>query len=132
MSLNFIKQVRGYLISSSYITAIVPSTDIRVGWIKSADSFPCITINQVTGSDVGYLGYNTSTAGSKLRKEETSVQLDIFSQTSRLQTIQIADLIVPLMISGGCRKESDIDDYISEFNTYRKIQTYTCIRHFDD
>lgn len=132
MSLGATKQVKGYLFSSSALTTLVPISDINVGWIKKDDNFPCITINQVSGTDVGYLGYNTSIAGSKLRKEIPSFQIDIFSKESRLETLQIADLIVPLMISGGCRKDSEVDDYLDEFGLYRKIQTYTFIKHFDD
>jgi len=132
MSLETIRQIRGYMVSSSDITSIVGANDIRVGWLKTKDQFPCITINQVAGSDIGYLGYNTSAAGSQMRKETTIYQVDIFSKTSRLQTLQIADLIVPRMISGGCRKESDIEDYNDELGIYRKIQTYSKIHHFDD
>jgi hypothetical protein len=132
MSLDTIKQIRGYMVSSSAITAIVGSNDIKVGWLRTKDQFPCITINQVGGSDVGYLGYNTSAAGSQMREETTMYQIDIYSKDSRLQTLQIADLIVPRMISGGCRKDSDVEDYNDEFGIYRKIQTYTKISHFDD
>ena len=132
MSLGATKQIRGYMVSSSAVTAIVSAGDINVGWIRKGDNFPCITINQVSGTDVGYLGYNTSIAGSKMRKETPSFQIDIFSKESRLQTLQIADLLAPLMISGGCRQDSDVDDYLDEFGLYRKIQTYTFIKHFED
>jgi len=132
MSLNTLKQIRGYMISSSAITSIVSAADIKVGWVRTEDNFPCITINQVGGTDVGYLGYNTSAAGSHLRKENTTYQIDIYSKNSRLQTLQIADLIVPRMISGGCRKDSDIEDFNDDLGIYRKLQTYTKISHFDD
>ena len=132
MSLATLKQMRGYMVSSSAITAIVPSNDIRVGWLRIDDQFPCITINQVSGLDVGNLGYNTSAAGSQMRRETSTYQIDMYSKASRLQTLQIADLIVPRMISGGCRKNSDNDDYDDESQTYRQIQTYSKITHFDD
>jgi len=132
MSLDTTRLIRGYLVSTSAITILVPSSDIKVGWVRTADQFPCITINQAGGMDVGYLGYNTSSAGSHLREETSRIQLDIYSKNSRLETFQIADEIVPVMISGGCRKESDIDDYNDESGLYRKIQIYSIIKHYDD
>jgi len=132
MSLATTKLMRGYLVSSSAVIAKVPSRNIKVGWVKTTDSFPCITINQVTGTDIGFLGYNSSEAGSRMRRESASIQIDIFSQKDRLETIQIADLIVPIMISGGCRKDSDFEDYLDELNVYRKIQTYRIVKDYDD
>ena len=129
---SMLEQIRGYMVSSSEIISIVTANDIKVGWPKTIDSFPCITITQVGGSDVGLLGYNASVAGSQTRKETTAYQIDVFSKASRLQTLQIADLIVPRMISGGCRKDSDVEDYDDESQTYRKIQTYSKITYFDD
>jgi len=132
MSLNVTSTIRNYLVNSSTLTAIVNDSSIRVGWTKIHDTFPCITLTQVGGSDYGYLGYGTTTAGSKLRREEVSIQLDIFSKTSRLETIQIADIIVPIMISGTCRKVSDIEMYDDEVGIYRKTQTYTKTKFQDD
>ncbi len=131
MSLSAITDIRKFLLSSTTITNIVSKNDINIGWIKKEDNFPCITINQATGTDVGYLGYNTAAAGSQMRRETSTVQIDIYGNT-RLQTLQIADAVVPRMISGGCRKDADIDDYLDEYGKYRKIQTYTMTKVFDD
>jgi hypothetical protein len=132
MSLDTTRLIRGYLVSTAAITSLVPSSDIRVGWLRTVDQFPCITITQVAGGDVGYLGYNTSVVGSQLRRETATIQVDIYSKSSRLQTLQIADEIVPVMISGGCRKDSDVEDYNDELGIYRKIQTYSITQHYDD
>jgi len=132
MSLDTTRLLRGYLVSSSTITNLVSTSNIKIGWTRTIDEFPCITITQIGGSDFGYLGYNSSSAGSQLRQELSSIQLDIFSKNSRLETIQIADAIVPVMISGGCRKITDIEDYNDELGLYRKIQTYSIIKHYDD
>jgi len=132
MSFTSITHIRGYLISSSSVTSLVNTNNIKVGWPKSLDSFPCVTITQTGGGDYGYLGYGTSTAGSKIRREESTFQIDIFSQSSRLETIQIADEIVKVLISGTCRKNSDIDMYDDETGLYRKIQTYTITEFHDD
>lgn len=132
MSLDITRLIRGYLISSSSVTSLVPASDIKVSWIKIEDNFPCITINQVSGSDYGYLGYSTMPAGSKLRREEVSFQVDIYSKAGRLETIQIADEIVKVLISGTCRKVSDNEMYDDETNLYRKIQTYSRTYFHDD
>lgn len=125
MSLDVTRKLRGYLISSSEVTAYVPARKIKAGWPRTLDDFPCIIISQVAGSDYGYLGYGTSTAGSKLRREESSIQIDIYSKNSRLETVQIADEVVKKLISGNCTKQSDNESYNDELGIYRKIQTYT-------
>jgi len=133
MSTEAFRDIRGYLCSTSTITDLVDKTDIKIGWPKELDSFPCILITQTGGMDYGYLGYKTAAAGSKFRREETTLQLDIFSTTSRKETYAISDAIVPIMIaSGGCRKISDSDTYDSEKNVYRKLQSYSFLMFHDD
>jgi len=132
MSYDVTKDIRGYLISSSDVTSLVDTGNIRVGWSQQADEFPCIIIQQTGGTDVGYIGYNQTAAGSKVRLETVTLQLDIFSQTSRANVLDIADAVVPVMISGGCRKESDMDMYNDDIEVHRKVQTYTLNRFHDD
>ena len=133
MSTTAFRDIRGYLCSTSTITDLVSKSDIKIGWPKTLDSFPCILMTQTGGVDVGYLGYKTSPAGSKFRREETTFQLDIFSRTSRKETYDIADAIVPIMIaSGGCRKISDVDTYDDEKNVYRKLQSYSFLLFHED
>jgi len=132
MSLASLKQIRGFLISSDSILTLVPSENIQTAWIRTEDKYPCITIIQVGGSDIGSLGFKTSPAGSKLRTERPRYQVDIYSQISRLETLQIADEVTKTLISGGCTKDSDIEDMDDEKNVYRKIQTYSFIKFHDD
>ena len=133
MSVVAFTDIRGYLCSCSTITNLVSKNDIKIGWPKELDNFPCILITQTGGMDVGYLGYRTAAAGSKFRREKTTFQLDIFSTSSRKETYDIADALVPIMIaSGGCRKISDVDTYDDEKGVYRKLQSYSFLMFHDD
>ena len=124
MSSDALTNIRGFLVSSTSVTSLVPKKDITVGWRKTIDNFPCIVINQVSGIDKGYLGYGL--AGNRTRQETFVFSLDIYSRTNRKQTYSIADAIVPLMIaSGSCKKVGDIDIYDDALSVYRKSQTYT-------
>ena len=124
MASDALTNIRGFLVSSTAVTSFVPKKDITVGRRKTIDNFPCIIINQISGVDKGYLGYGL--AGNRTRKETFVFSVDIFSRTNRKQTYSIADAIVPLLIvSGSCRKLSDIDMYDDTLSVYRKVQTYT-------
>ena len=132
MSLELIRQIQGYLISSSAVISLVPSNNINIGWSRTVDSFPCIILSQVGGSDIGYLGYNTSEAGSKLRSERAVIQMSIFSRDSAYETYQIAEEIKPIMISGCSRKDSDVDLYDDEMSVYHKALTFSFNRLRED
>jgi len=133
MSSDALTDIRGFLVSSTTVTALVPKKDITIGFRKTIDNFPCIIINQISGIDKGYLGYGSSPAGSRNREETYIFSLDIYSRTNRKQTYSIADAIVPLMIvSGSCKKLNDIDMYDDTMSVYRKLQTYTFTKfHLD-
>jgi len=125
--------IRGYLCSSSTVTNYVSKSNIKIGWPKELDSFPCVLITQVGGVDTGYLGYKTSPVGSRFLVEENTYQVDIFSMTSRKETYDISDSIrKTLMASGSCKKISDVDSYDDEKNVYRKMITYTYKMFTDD
>lgn len=125
--------MRGYLCSSSALIAILPKSSIRLGWPKELDTFPSVLMTQTGGVELGYLGYQTATAGTRLRREEVTVQIDIFSRTSRRQTYQIGDAITPILIaSGACRKIGDTDMFDEDLNVYRKLQTYSFVKYYDD
>jgi len=132
MSISVNTNFRGYLISSSSVTSLVSSNNIKIGWTVQDDEFPCIIIHQDGGEDVGFLGYNKSSAGSKTRREKVSLQIDIYSQTSQYEVDQIADAIVPIMISGGCRKISDMNLFNDEIDVWRKTQIYEMYQFHDD
>jgi hypothetical protein len=119
-------RIRGYLYSSSAVTSKVPKGNILFAWPKTPDKLPCIIINQVAGSDIGFLGYKTSAAGSRNRRSTETYQIDTLSATSRKDTMDVGDAITPLlMVSGNYRKDADIDTYDDGLSAYRKIQTFT-------
>lgn len=124
MSTDLMSTFRGYLISSSTITSLVPTSNIGVAWRYIEDKFPCIVLSQMGGTDTGFLGYNKSTPGSKDRRETMDIKVDIYSRTSRKNTLDIAHAIVPIMISGGCKKTSDFENFDDKQLIYIKTQTY--------
>jgi hypothetical protein len=131
MSSDALTDIRGFLVSSTAVTALVPKKDITVGFKKTIDNFPCIIVNQISGIDKGYLGYGL--AGNRTREETFIFSIDIYSRTNRKQTYSIADAIVPLMIvSGSCKKLNDIDLYDDTMSVYRKLQTYTYTKFHSD
>lgn len=133
MSLETANQIRGYLNSSTAVTSIIPKGNILYGWPKIVDKFPCIIINQIAGSDYGYLGYKSATVGTRIRRETVTFQVDILSKTSRRELYNVADAVVPLfMVSGNYRKDSEIDTYDDGLSAYRKIQTFTKTVMHDD
>ena len=133
MSYTAIKNIRSYLCSSSSITNIVDKNNIRVGWVPLVESFPSIIIHQVGGEDWGYLGYKTSPQGSRVRRELSSIQIDILSNKSVSEILQIADAIVPIMIaSGNARKVGDSEDFDDDRKIYMKSHIYDLTMFHDD
>jgi len=120
-----LKSARDLLINNSDITNIVPSTNIQVGWQHEIKNFPSIILYQTGGSEFGYLGYNTAPSGQKIRRELMNLKVDIISNTSRYQTLQVSDLVTKTMISGlGARKISDYDDFSDSIKAYLKSLTF--------
>lgn len=123
----------GYLCSSSSITDLVPKASIKMGWQKTIDSFPCIILTQIGEIDTGYTGYKTSAAGSRLRREEVIIGIDIYSRDSVYETYQIRDVIIPLLrMSGSCKNESDSDLYDDETSIYHKPLTFSVLKFVED
>jgi len=132
MTVDTVSTLRNYLVSTSAVTSLVPAGDIKVGWQDEITSFPSIIIYQIAGTDIGYMAYNTQTAGNKLRLETSNITCDILSRTSMYHAYQIADVIVPVMISGGCRKVQDTDLYDDNMKVHRKVLTFRTQRHQTD
>jgi len=131
--LQSIREIQGYLSSSSAITNYVPKNNIKVGWPKTMDSFPCIIITQVAGSDTGKLGYRTSPAGSRLRLEQPVIAVNVYSRDSMRDVYVIGDNIIPLLIaSGACRKDSDNDDHDDELSVYARMLTFSFSKYRND
>jgi len=125
--------VRLLLTQHTALTNQVPTSNIRVGFMQEVDSFPSISILQVAGSTYGYLGYGTSTAGSKMRRENRTLQIDIFSRSGMLDLQQIGDNVELALMSGsGFRKVNDNDTYEEGLHAHRKIQTWIFWGNVDD
>ena len=129
MSYTAILNVRNYLISASTVTSQVGSNAIRAGWPKELDTFPTILLSQSAGVDTGFLGYHNG----GLRREEVSIQVDIFSKETRKEVLDIGDAIVPVIISSmSAKKTADVDMYDNDLGVYRKMQTYSFTMEHDD
>ena len=134
MSYSTIKALRDILINDANLIAVVPSSSILVGWARIPESYPCIVIHQVGGSDVGHLGYGTAPAGSKIREERSIFQINIFSDKSRKQTYEIADLIRNALMSSeyNFTKGADVDIWEDEIKAYRKAVTWSVLQYVED
>ena len=129
MSYTAVLNVRNYLISSSSVTSLVGASRIKAGWPKELDAFPTVLLSQSSGVDTGFLGYKEG----GLRREEVSIQVDIFSNETRKEVLDIGDAIVPIMISSmSAKKTNDVDMYDNDLNVYRKMQTYSFTMEHDD
>ena len=132
MSVDSTRMIYGWFVSSSTITSLINSSDIHMGFPKIKDNYPCISITQAGGTEVGRLGYGTATAGSKMRETIPTYQIDIWSKQGFYQVDQIGDEVSKVMISGACRKNSDNHGYDDETGLYRKIMSFTFTQFFDD
>ena len=125
MSEILYSSVRLLLTQQTDLVNLVPTDDIRIGFMVEADNFPCITITQTGGSCYGYLGYGTSAAGSKQRRDNRTFQIDIYSRSGMLDLQQISDKVdIALMSGSGFRKINDNDTYEEGIHAHRKVQTW--------
>jgi hypothetical protein len=132
MSVDAIREVYGWLASSSAITALVPKSDIKIGYPRLKDDYPCITIIQAAGTSYPRLGYGTASAGTKMRFEEPIIQIDVWSTNGFHETDSAAEEITKVMMSGACRQQSSNNDYDDETGIYRRIETYSYIKIHND
>jgi len=134
MSLAADVELRNLLISDAELTQMVNPENIIVGWTKAPTSYPCIVIVQVGGEDSASLGYATAPSGQRLWEERISWQINIFSDESRKQTLQIADRIREILFNadGIYYKTADVDTYEDSINAYRKIVTWTRVKFNED
>ena len=126
MSLVALKGIRDILISDSTLTSIVPSQNIVVGWVNQISSFPTIIIHQTGGEEIGYLGYKTAPSGNRIRREAANIEILVVSRKSRKETLDIADIISPLIIREmSARKFSDAEDFRDDIHAYLKSMTFS-------
>ena len=124
---NQMIDIRNVLTQDAAVTGQVSASDIRVGFARQVDSFPCITLDKVTGDTYGRLGFKTSDPGSRDRHESITVQLDIYTRSSASHRDTIGDYVIKAMMSGcsGARMLGDIGTYDDGYDAYRDIQTWT-------
>jgi len=132
MTVETTRTMYGWLASSSAITSLVSKPNIRLAYPKLDDSFPCISLIQAAGSNVVRLGYKTATAGTKSRRENMYMQVDIWSKNGYYQVDSIGDEVEKVMASGGATKQSDNHDHDDGTGLYRKIMMFSYINFHDD
>jgi len=132
MSYVAYSSTRHLLTNDSDLLSYVPASYIRVGYETDTLYTPSITIHQGGGNSWGFLGYGTSVAGSRIRQEETSIQIDIFHRWTMLSSQKIGDIIDKALIyNGWYRKISDNDNYLTDLECYNKTQVWN-YRHISD
>lgn len=122
--LEAVKDLRIELIADVDLIAIVPASDVKIGWKQEFKSFPCVVISQAGGNAVGLIGVATSSVGSRVAKESIIFQIDIYSRTSRRQTLEICGIISKTMLTMGYAKGADRDDWSTELESYVKTTTW--------
>lgn len=121
MSYGVIKDTRDLLINSSEVTALVQPANIRVGWSEVQVSMPAVIISEVTETDVGYLGFGTSSEGSRLHRIEATLQIDVLSQNSVKETLQIADAITKVLLLNSYAKITEVDMWDELLKAHRRM-----------
>jgi len=133
MSYASYSSTRKLLVDSSDITSYIPSNYIRVGFPNDELYVPSITIHQTGGDSWGYLGYNTASVGEKLKRENSTFQINIFNNWSIVSSQRISDYISKALLNGiGYRRVSQSDDYNNEIKSYVNTQIWTHIENVDD
>ena len=129
--------LRKILINNSEITALVPSSNISVGYLRSDDSFPKIALFRAGGSSVGRLGYKTSSVGNKESNRISRFQIDILSRDSIEDLENIDDVVIKALLSGSKTGESltlDSDNsfYDPNYDAFRIVQVWSYNRICND
>ena len=133
MSYIAYSSTRHLLISDSTITSYVPAAYIRIGYETDTLYTPSITIHQAGGNSWGYLGYGTSSEGSRIRGEDNTMQIDIFHTWTVLSSQRIGDAIEKaLTYNGWYRKLNDNDKYLNELECYNKTQVWNYRQNVED
>ena len=125
MSYAAYSSTRHLLTSSSDLISYIPAAYIRVGYETDTLYTPSLTIHQAGGSSWGFLGYSTSSEGSRNRKDEATIQIDVFHRWNLLSSQRIGDIIDKTLIyNGWYRKINDIDNYLNDLECYNKLQVW--------
>lgn len=97
------------------------SSNIKVSYPKTEDSYPCITFSQVAGTDVGMMGRDNSSYGSKDSTCTIAFRFDAYSRNSLLDCIEILERVGQILLSHNFEKLSDVDGYVEDLEAYNKM-----------
>lgn len=118
MSYQMIKDLYDSITGNSNITALVSSSDIKVGWQNELSNYPSIVILGGGGNAVGRLGYHDV---SGQIDENFSPDIEIYSQKSLKENYDILDQLSKVMISANYEKLSDNDLWDDTLSAHRKV-----------
>jgi hypothetical protein len=123
--------MRHDLINDYNVSSSVGATNIKVGYQKILNEYPCITLFRIGETSTGRLGYQTSDGGSRDRESSVMMQVDIFHPTSVEQLEILDDYVKVAIMSGasvelGVRLLSNSSYWDDTYNSYRTTQTWLC------
>jgi len=129
--------MRRILINDYHVSTAIPVANIRVGYKRNIDVFPCITIHRIGGDSYGRLGYQTTTGDSRDRMESDLIQVDIFHDDSIEDLELLDDKVIVAVMSGskvdeGYRLMSNPSTYDDSYECYRTTQTWILDRLVQD
>jgi len=121
--------MRRILINDYYISTAVTADNVKIGYRREIDVFPCITIFRIGGSSIAKLGYNATTGGSREREETRMMQVDILHADSIADLELLDDKVITAIMSGartqdGFRLLSDLSRYDDSYEAFRTTQTW--------
>lgn len=130
--MSTLKELRDSLVNDSDFTNLVPSSNIKVGFLRERSEFPCITITQAGGGETGFLGYSTTESGSRVAKEEATFAIDIYSDNNVKENLDIYEQLRERMLNEGYIKMSDIDLWEEGVEAWRKSTSWKTVRFHED
>lgn len=127
---NAYSSLRRILINDYYVSTSVTADNIRVGFAREIDSYPCITMHRIGGGSYPRLGYQSSTGDSRDRMDTYLMQIDIFDLNSIENLELLDDKVIRAVHSGaqtgeGYRLTNNTSMYDDSYDAYRSIQTWS-------
>jgi len=132
-----ISSMRRILINDINVSSSVTVGNIRVGFQRQVDSYPCVAFYRIGGSSVGRFGYKTAVGGSKDRTEDVMLQVDLFHLGSMEDLELLDDYVIKAVMSGARPGESftlfgNTGGFDFNYDCFRSIQTWTYSRIVSD
>jgi len=126
---NAYSSMRRILINDYYVSSTVTANNIKVGYMREINVFPCVTIYRIGGDSSGKLGYLSSTGDTRERIENRLMQVDIFHLDSIEDLERLDDYVITAFMSGaqskdGFRLISNPSTYDDSYEAFRTTQTW--------